>query len=271
MPGVSWLAVDSLLASARYRRDLIVPYLPEFGIRPGGRDVLVLSKHLWDWDDAKPFRRVVYDVCDDHFDSPHGEKYRDACARADAVTCNSHEMARRIKTVTDRDAWVIDDPYEQPEREPRVGPELLWFGHKVGLKALQPWVERLYEYPLTVVTGGYLEQVPPAFVQWTPEAMDAAFDACGLVLLPTLPDKQCKSANRAIESIRRGRWPVCGPLPAFADLGVWVGDIADGVHWALDNQDEVLRRLRASQEYVRERYSPRRMAERWADVFKSVV
>lgn len=270
MPGVSWLAVDPLLASARYRRDLIVPHLRQFGVQPGGRDVLVLSKHLWDWDDARGFRRVVYDVCDDHFQSGHADKYLEGCARADAVTCNSAEMARRIKTVTGRDAWVIDDPYEQPECEPRVGPELLWFGHKAGLLALRPWLDRIAQYPLTVVTGGYLEHVSPSFVPWSPQNMDAAFDACGMVLLPTLPERQCKSANRAIESVRRGRWPVCGPLPAFADLGVWVGDIADGVQWALENPPEVLRRLRASQDYVRERYAPRRIAERWADVFKSI-
>jgi glycosyltransferase involved in cell wall biosynthesis len=90
-----------------------------------------------------------------------------------------------------------------------------------------------------------------------------------MVILPT-GKSMAKSGNRAIESIRRGRFPVCGYLPAFADLGVWVGDIADGVQWALENRREALARIGHAQAYVRKAYSPRRIAEQWLEVIQSV-
>ena len=270
MPGVSWLAFDSSLASARYRRDIPAAALAQMGVRVGGRDVLIASKHGWNWDEVtRGFRRVVMDVCDDHFDGPYAAHYLDACARADAVTCNSREMARVIKARTERDAWVVDDPYEQPERAPRLSRDLLWYGHALNLPDLHAVADSIAEYPLTVVTGGVGVVCEPPVVQWTPDALDAAFNACGMVVIPT-GRSMAKSGNRAIEAIRRGLFPVCGYLPAYADLGVWVGNIADGVAWALENRRETLARIGHAQAYVRKRYSPRRVAEQWLEVLQHV-
>lgn len=270
MPGVSWLALDSRLASARYRRDIPAAALSQMGVRVGGRDVLIAGKHGWRWDDVtRGFRRVVFDVCDDHFDGPHGAHYLDACARADAVTCNSREMARVIKARTDRDAWVIPDPYEQPERAPQIGRDLLWYGHASNLPDLRAVMDSIAEYPLQIVTGGLGAPCAPPLVQWSPQALDAAYEACGMVIIPT-GKSMAKSGNRAIEAIRRGRFPVCGYLPAYADLGVWVGDIADGVQWALENPRETLARIGHAQAYVRKQYAPRRIAEQWLEVIQSV-
>ena len=270
MPGVSWLPWDSALASARYRRDIPAAALAQMGVRVGGRDVLIASKHGWRWGEAtQGYRRVIFDVCDDHFAGPLAEHYLDACAQADAVTCNSREMARVIKARTERDAWVIPDPYEQPERAPRLSEELLWFGHALNFPDLRAVMDSIAEYPLQIVTGGLGAPCAPLLVQWSPQAMDAAFEACGMVILPT-GKSMAKSGNRAIESIRRGRFPVCGYLPAYADLGVWVGDIADGVQWALENRREALARIGHAQAYVRKAYSPRRIAEQWLEVIQSV-
>jgi hypothetical protein len=271
MPRVSWLAHDWSLASARYRHIIPSRALEQMGVRVGGNEVLIVSKHGWDWDEVtRGFKRVVMDVCDDHFGNPAlGQHYLDACARADAVTCNSREMARVIKTCTDRDAWVIPDPYEQPERAPRVGNELLWFGHALNLPDLRAVMDSIAEYPLQIVTGGLEGVCKPPLVQWSPQAMDAAYEACGMVIIPT-GKSMAKSGNRAIESIRRGRFPVCGYLPAYADLGVWVGDIADGVDWALSHPGEVVKRIGHAQAYVRKAYSPQRIAEQWLEVLQHV-
>jgi hypothetical protein len=93
--------------------------------------------------------------------------------------------------------------------------------------------------------------------------MDAEFERAGLVILPTDMRPKAKSGNRAIESIRRGVFPICGPLPAYADLGVYIGDIDRGVDWALANRGEVLKRIRAAQEYVRAEYNPARIGRLW--------
>lgn len=268
---VTFRSFGEHVASSRYRALIPQRELASQGIQQG-RDVLVIGKHGWDWDtEAAGFSRVVFDVCDDHFDGTHGKHYRDGCSRADAVTCNSHEMARRIKAVTGRDAWVIPDPFESPEHRPRIHDGLLWFGHRSNLADLGPWVERLAGRRVTVVSNVDGDPGVPKWtgVRWSPEAMDREFARAGMVIIPT-GKSSCKSGNRAIESIRRGLWPVCGPLPAYADLGVWIGDIADGVEWSLSNQDEVLKRIGKAQAYARRAYAPSRIGMLWREVLTYV-
>ena len=92
--------------------------------------------------------------------------------------------------------------------------------------------------------------------------MDAAFERAGLVIIPT-GKSMAKSGNRAIESLRRGLFVVAGYLPAYADLGIYIGDISDGVKWALSHQDEVIYRIKSAQDYIRNEYSPERIGQLW--------
>lgn len=245
------------LASSRYRSIIPAQWLHANGIGEG-RDWLVIGKHGWDWEkETAGYGRVCFDVCDDHFDNQFGEHYREAIKRADLVTCNSSEMRRVILEKTGANAVMIPDPFEQPEKESRISDNLLWFGHRSNLQDLVPWLDRLG--PIEIVTN--IEKTP-GVTTWSPEAMDLAFNRAGLVVIPT-GKSMAKSANRAVESIRRGLFPVCGYLPAYSDLGVYIGDIGDGVDWALSNREEALRRTREAQRYVREAYSPDRIGRMW--------
>jgi hypothetical protein len=246
------------LASSRYRALIPQRFFDK------GSDVLVIGKHGWTWEaKTEGFARVVYDVCDDHYSDHLAPHYLRCTQRADLVTCNSEEMARIIQAQTGRKAIVIPDPYEQPERPARVHDKLLWFGHRSNLADLIPWLHQIP--PCVVVSNTPLQGV----TQWTPEAMDRAFDDAGLVVIPT-GKSPAKSANRAIESLRRGLFPICGSLPAHADLGVWVGDIADGVRWALAHQDEALSRIKRAQAYIRDEYSPERIAGLWKKALETL-
>lgn len=245
------------LASSRYRSIIPAQELNKRGILPGD-DWLVVGKHGWCWaHQTSGYKRVCFDVCDDHFNGPHGEHYRNGCRKAALITCNSDEMARIVHDRTGRDAVVIPDPFEQPLKPPKLGDRLLWFGHQSNLSDLMPWLPHLSK--LEIVTT--LPSVA-GVTQWSPETMDAAFDRAGMVVIPT-GKSLAKSANRAIESIRRGLFVVAGYLPAYADLGIYIGDISDGVRWALSHGDEVLRRIAASQEYVAREYSPERIGDQW--------
>ena len=246
----------SSLASSRYRSLIPAQELKKHGIEQGN-DWLVIGKHGWDWKkQTAGFKRVCFDVCDDHFNTPSGDFYREAIQQADLVTSNSQEMARVVKEKTGRESIVIPDPYEQPERKARVHDHLLWFGHQSNLGDLLPWLDRLDN--LEVVSGVRVNGV----VQWSPEAMDAAFERAGLVVIPT-GKSMAKSGNRAIESLRRGLFVVTGYLPAYADLGIYIGDISDGVKWALSHQDEVIYRIKSAQDYIRNEYSPERIGQLW--------
>lgn len=223
-----------------------------------GHDWLVIGKHGWGWEqETLGFGRVCFDVCDDHFGNPKlGAHYTQACGLADLITCNSAEMARVIYRHTGKPAEVIPEPFEQPECHPRVHPHALWFGHVSNLPDLKPWADSLPG--LEIVTN----LAEPGITWWTPAAMDAAFARAGIVVLPT-GKSMAKSANRAVEAIRRGLFVVAGYLPAYADLGIYVGDILDGYQWALQHKDEARRRIKAAQAYVRCEYAPERIASLW--------
>ena len=245
------------LASSRYRALIPQRQLQCLGIEKG-YDWLIIGKHGWNYTrEAEGFKRVCFDVCDDHFSDQYAKHYIAAIERADLVTCNSEEMRRVIHACTGADAVVIPDPYEQYECEPRISDKLLWFGHSSNLCDLAPWLEQLPE--VEVVTN--LRNVG-GVTEWTPANMEAAFTRAGLVIIPT-GKSMAKSANRAIESIRRGLFVVAGYLPAYSDLGIYVGNIADGVKWALTHEREVLRRISSAQRYVAHEYSPARIGELW--------
>lgn len=268
-PRVTFRAWGEHLASTRLRALIPQRELAELGIEPG-RDVLVIGKHGWDWDtETRGYRKVVMDVCDSHWRGQFGQHYLQACALADAVVCNSVAMRDEIKEMTGRDAWVIPDPYESAQGRPRCHDRLLWFGHASNLRDLVPWLDALAGRNLTVVSNITDGPLRTRVVQWSPESMAREFDAAGMVIIPT-GKSLAKSGNRAIESIRRGVWPVCGYLPAYADLGVWVGDIADGVEWSLSHHDEVMRRLDAAQSYIGWQYSPKRIAKLWLEALSYV-
>lgn len=265
---VTFMRFSPKLASARYRSQVPQQELAALGV-PEGRDVLVASKHFWRWEDATAgYKKVVFDVCTNHFITQFRDFYLDACARADAVVAASAEMARIVKQHTGRAAWVIEDPYEEPERDPYVGPSLLWHGHIRNAREIEAWKPLLTMYELRCVTGGR-DEIPDGYLPWSPALMDDEYRRAGMVVLPYLGNPE-STANRAINAIRRGRWPVCGPMPALADLGVWQGHIVEGVRWALDNQNEVLNRLYFAQDYVNARYSPKAIGLKWKAMLETL-
>ena len=106
---VTFAEHSPLLASTRLRATIPQRELAALGVERG-RDVLVIGKHGFDWDKATAgYRKVVYDVCDDHFGDELSEFYQDACTRADAITCNSLEMRRIVRERTATTAAAAHD------------------------------------------------------------------------------------------------------------------------------------------------------------------
>lgn len=193
---------------------------------------------------------VVVDFCDDHFDWLH---YQEALRLADAVTCSTTEMARRIKELG-RDATVIADPYEFPEMPPHyAGTNLLWFGHHVNRDSLQRILPDLEGYPLRVVSN--FEGAIP----WSKETMLEEFARADIVVIPTTASY--KSANRAIEAIRQGCFVVAEPHPALKDFPIYIGNIKEGIKWTKQqNMNELISK---AQRFVREEFSPQILIDKW--------
>ena len=198
---------------------------------------------------------VVVDFCDDHFDWLH---YQEALRLADAVTCSTNEMARRIKELG-RDATVIADPYEFPEMPPHyAGVNLLWFGHHVNRDSLQRILPDLKGYPFAVVSNF------DGAIPWSHETMLREFARADIVVIPaTAP---YKSANRAIEAIRQGCFVVAEPHPALEGFPIYIGNIKEGIEWTKQqNMNELISK---AQKFVTAEFSPQILIDKWKSATK---
>lgn len=223
----------------------------------GPVDWLILSKHDWPQFEIHA-RKVCFDVCDDHLDGEHGAHYRHWIEHADLVTCNSREMQRILWERCHRHAVVIDDPYESAEALPKCHAPVLWFGAGHNLVDLIPIATDLPDLVVVSDTEG------TRVTKWSPAAMKEAWKTCGLVVLPT-GERQAKSANRALEAIRNGCYPVCGFLPAYAELGLGVKDVATETWARLEDPEGTIEEVRRLQGVIRHRFSPETVGQAWAN------
>jgi uncharacterized Rossmann fold enzyme len=198
---------------------------------------------------------VVVDFCDDHFDWLH---YQEALRLADAVTCSTTEMAKRIKELG-RDATVIADPYEFPEMPPHyAGTNLLWFGHHVNRDSLQRILPDLKGYPFRVVSNF------DGAIPWSKETMLEEFARADIVVIPTTASY--KSANRAIEAIRQGCFVVAEPHPALEGFPIYIGNIKEGIEWTKQqNMNELISK---AQKFVTAEFSPQILIDKWKSATK---
>ena len=274
---VTILGMNPSIASTRYRALIPAAYLRQHGVELCGDDgdLLIAGKHEWDTSIVARYKAFVFDVCDDWFDDKElGKHYRDMCARATVVTCNSDVMRFRIHQATGRAAVVIPDPYEHEEWTPSWGDGLLWFGNPLNLPDFLRAVKKLQglEVPVGCISRheDYMsDEFKQLIIPWSPTAVNKGFKSAAVVIIPT-GKNAAKSANRLIESVRAGKFVVAEPLPAyeeFADL-MWVGDIREGVEWALKNKSECLRRVRKAQKYIGKRYAPEVVGAQWLEVVK---
>ena len=258
---VTFLPFAQNMASARLRGSIPQRELKKRGINPGA-DILVASKHGWSEEVTKGFRKIVFDVCDDHFHDHLEDHYRKWCIKADMLTCNSLEMQDLLKTETGRDAVIVHDPYEQPLREPKCSRPPLWFGIGANFGDIFPYIPKVPD--LIVVSN--LQH--PKVIVWTPEVMDRMYNRAGIVLIPV--GKKTKSANRAVDSIRRGLYPCTGKMTAYDELGLGSEDILAEMESRLSEPEKTKQRIRDLQDLVEFRFSPHTIAEQWIKALSSI-
>jgi hypothetical protein len=264
---LTWLITNPVLASVRLRASVPAEYLLRWGFGYGN-DILIASKHGWKWSDVSgQYGKIVMDVCDDHFEDQHADHYKEACEKADAVTCNSPVMADIILHHTGRKAKVIDDPYEEAEAPPECpdGGAVLWFGHKSNLP-------QLFDAMTRGDVGTHLVKIvsnQKGTIPWSRSEVRNQLAKCRAVFLPT-GAKLGKSANRAVTAIRRGRFVVTGDMPAYAEIpGIWVGNVREGLDYAMGQ--DTRNRIAIAQSYVRQRFNPETIARHWQTLLTSLA
>ena len=251
------------MASYRYRVQMPVHWL-DADINNPRADVHVYAKPVpQDIDHItrakSEGKTVIVDICDLHFEL---EYYRKAIRMADLVTCSTRWIAEFILEDFGIACAMIPESYEHEESPAHChGNRLLWFGHASNYDSLQRIRDQLSDFPLTVVSsvvGG---------VPWSPDNLTKALELADTVILPeTAP---YKSANRAVEAIRAGCFVVAEPHPALTGFPVYTGNLRAGIKWAANNQQEANDRTREAQAIVRERLSPKTLADAWRTAIRT--
>jgi hypothetical protein len=207
---------------------------------------------------------VVYDVVNDHFRGKNAADYHAMCSIADVITVGSETMAETVREHTGRDATVISDPYENDEQDAKCeGEVVLWFGHSANLQSLVPHIET----PNLRICSNVPKAVP-----WSLKSERIELDKCAVVLLTG--SSAGASPNRVVKAIRAGRFVV---MPAdspqswgqFAPY-VWIGDVREGIRWALNNREEACNNIRLGQKYTQETFTPSLISAQWMELFDSI-
>jgi hypothetical protein len=260
------------MASYRLRVALPAPLLGcEYEIGCLGSPTFFYKHYEGDVDLAKSCGPFVYDVVNDHFDGKLGDHYRVMCGAASRITVASETMAETVKRWTGRDATIIDDPYENEEWAPQCqGQEVLWLGHTANIASLFDTAEEIADMPivLTVLTN----YQHPSTLAWSPETERRSLARCALMLVTG--NNPGASANRIVKALRAGRFVVTpGGAPAWDEFKpyIWIGNVREGIKWALANREQACSMVTKGQEFVRAAFAPATIAARWMAVFDSIL
>jgi len=277
--------VASNMGSSRKRATIPSKELNKLGwksdINIGNADIVVFGKpgnFHYDSDPelAKEYKsqgaKIVVDICDDHLNHPEfGPIYNDMMDIADLIICPTVVMRDMLKEECGRNAEVIDDPYEEDETKPHpVGNKAFWWGHNCNYKDILKWKDKIIkDYELSVMSG---PKHYPGTLLWSPEAQTESLHKANIALFPTSEESEYKTSNRVVDAIRAGCFPVCSYHPSYREFRqvMWVGNLYTGMQWASVFQDDLTDLVLEAQGYIRDRFSPKTIGERWKSVLESI-
>jgi hypothetical protein len=308
---------DPAIASFRYRVMAPIRFLGARGhavegydeARFGAYDAVVFSKAYRPADQKIAQRlkaagkRVVLDLCDDHFFNPAGDPaYREARAQllamialADKVICSTPVLARAVQ----EEAGLPDTPAVAPDiydQAPvRVGPptpegqpaRLLWFGRHgspnadAGMADLTRISDLLAEAharrPLELTVCSDNEErfealfqgypVPVRYRRWTPEDFAAELGRTDAVVIPLSDNRfvAAKTHNRLSLALSAGVPVVADPIDSYEEFGpfCYLGRWREGLEAVLLRPEEARARAGGARAYLEANWSERAVAPQW--------
>lgn len=211
-------------------------------------------------------KKIVFDIVNNHFDGEFGKFKKQTCQEVETITCSSKPLQELILERTGRTALVIPDVYETPEFEPSIqGKNVVWFGHTANILSLSPYLS----LPNLTIVSKNLDRKKYNYIEWSLNSELKEIRNSNVVLLTTT-NIHC-SPNRIIKSLRAGKFVVT-PNTNVNEWNeyrnfIWQGDVAEGIAWANSNKEEAIAKIKMGQDYIRDRFNPRIVAEMWKKVF----
>lgn len=269
-------AGDDSVASFRYRVKIPTAYLNNRGwecqINGGETDrILVCSKpDAQQLELAKGAKKaggyIIADIGDiKHFQHKTlGPIYQEMALLANKVVCPTQE-AWKFFYRNGIQAEVIPDPYEYEEIPPHASENerLIWFGHGVNIKAVEPYLH----YPNLTIVSNVEGAIP-----WSVETLHTELSRANWAIFPTVKGDEYKSANRLLNAVRAGVFPICDLHPAYAEFKdfCWVGDVRTGYRWAKHYRSDLDGLVKQAQDYIRVKYNPQMIGAAWECLLDSI-
>ena len=279
-------AAPDTMPAVRYRMILPGNYIGDYDISmiPVEADVHVFCKPYTEdpyvlnaYKDMAKRLTYVLDICDDVFqrEGPVPDYMLHMAKGAAAVTASTEQIREKLLTFG-IEAYVISDPYEFPETEPKSidSPRVMWFGNKTSFDTL---LNVECDYPVEIVCkdskmiqhNRRLLKFPTTLTEWSIENMKRAFKRNNVVIIPSKKDTKdhtysAKSPNRVVESIRNGMSVVAAPLPSYKQFDKWIT-----LNW--DMKLDLKPMTEEGQKYVRDNFDISIIGEQWKTLFDSIL
>jgi hypothetical protein len=115
--------------------------------------------------------------------------------------------------------------------------------------------------------------------QWTYELQDKIVDDCHFVLIPIVSVNEnisAKSPNRLIDGIQRGKLVLTNTgvdsYEPFRNFSYFVSDFdyGQGLKFAINNRNEVLKKIELGQIYIDKHHTPEIIGEKWIEIERLV-
>ena len=249
--------------------------------------------------------KFVFDICDDKWGSRKKklvETYNFLCKNANLVVTSTPTLANIIFRHTGKKAHVITDPVERERKEPillNIKEDTIikfaYYGAGKNFEVID-WnkivndLKRIHnKIEIHVVIGRVqkhldkvkhlIEQKILYAYQWSYEFQDQIVDDCHFVLIPIVSVNEnisAKSPNRLIDGIQRGKLVLTNTgvdsYEPFRNFSYFVSDFdyGQGLKFAINNRNEVLKKIELGQIYIDKHHTPEIIGEKWIEIERLV-
>jgi len=250
--------------------------------------------------------KFVFDICDNKWSTKKkklNDTYNFLCEKANLVVTSTPTLANIIFRKTGKKAYVITDPFERERKEPNLkiitndtiikfayygaGKNFEYINWSELVRSLKNVHEKIEIHCVIGKMESHIGKIMQLIeqkvlipYQWSYELQDTIVDQCDFVILPIVSRNEnilAKSPNRLIDGIQRGKLVFTNTgvnsYEPFRNYTYFGGDDLDyetPFRYAINNRDEVLKRIKDGQDYIDKHHTPDVIGKQWIEIERLV-